>query len=150
MLKKTLIAATALSAVTLGAASPASAHYKGHYNFSWYAGYPSWSYSICHYETRPLTLKIWDPYTYSYYFKTVYRDVRICGCAGPKIAPLARPNEGCRLSPRLQPFFYLLAKIEHLAAAQHGFGPCRVASVLLMQHEPRQESGPGSAPFPPL
>jgi len=142
MLKKTLIAATALSAVALGAASPASAHYKGHYNFSWYAG--------SHYETRPLTLKIWDPYTYSYYFKTVYRDVRICGCAGPKIAPLARPNEGCRLSPRLQPFFYLLAKIEHLAAAQHGFGPCRVASVLLMQHEPRQESGPGSAPFPPL
>ena len=70
MLKKTLIAATALSAVALGAASPASAHYKGHYNFSWYAGYPSWSYSICHYETRPLTLKIWDPYTYSYYFKT--------------------------------------------------------------------------------
>jgi hypothetical protein len=52
---------------------------QGHYNFSWYAGYPSWSYSICHYETRPLTLKIWDPYTYSYYFKTVYRDVRICG-----------------------------------------------------------------------
>ena len=76
MLKKTLIAATALSAVALGAASPASAHYKGHYNFSWYAGYPSWSYSICHYETRPLTLKIWDPYTYSYYFKTVYRDVQ--------------------------------------------------------------------------
>ena len=65
MLKKTLIAATALSAVALGA-SPASAHYKGHYNFSWYTGYPSWSYSICHYETRPLTLKIWDPYTYSY------------------------------------------------------------------------------------
>jgi len=29
-------------------------------------------------DTR-LTLKIWDPYTYSYYFKTVYRDVRICG-----------------------------------------------------------------------
>ena len=41
MLKKTLIAATALSAVALGAASPASAHYKGHYNFSWYAGYRS-------------------------------------------------------------------------------------------------------------
>ena len=41
MLKKTLIAATALSAVALGAASPASAHYKGHYNFSRYAGYPS-------------------------------------------------------------------------------------------------------------
>jgi hypothetical protein len=54
MLKKTLIAATALSAVALGAASPASAHYKGHYNFSWYAGYPSWSYSICHYETLAL------------------------------------------------------------------------------------------------
>ncbi len=79
MLKKTLIAATALSAVALGAASPSSAHYKGHYNFSWYAGYPSWSYSSCRYETRPLTLKIWDPYTYSYYFKTVYRDVRTCG-----------------------------------------------------------------------
>jgi hypothetical protein len=80
MLKKTLIAATALSAVALGAASPASAHYKATtIIFSWYAGYPSWSYSSCHYETRPLTLKIWDPYTYSYYFKTVYRDVRICG-----------------------------------------------------------------------
>lgn len=55
MLKKTLIAATALSAVALGAASPASAHYKGHYNFSWYAGYPSWSYSSCHYEKYPGT-----------------------------------------------------------------------------------------------
>ena len=55
MLKKTLIAATALSAVALGAASPAFAHYKGHYNFSWYAGYPSWSYSSCHYEKYPGT-----------------------------------------------------------------------------------------------
>ena len=34
--------------------------------------------SSCHYETRPVTLRIWDPYSYSYYFKTVYRDVRIC------------------------------------------------------------------------
>jgi hypothetical protein len=79
MLKKTLIAATALSAVVLGAASPAAAHYKGHYNFSWYAGYPGWnSYSSCHYETRPVTLMIWNPYTYSYRLTTVYRDVRIC------------------------------------------------------------------------
>ena len=46
--------------------------------FSLYADYPSYSYSICHYETRPVTLRIWDQYSYSYYFKTVYRDVRIC------------------------------------------------------------------------
>src|SRR5262245_39403443 len=70
--------------------------------------------------------------------------------AGPKIAPRARPNEGCCLSPRRRPFFYLLAKIEHLAAAQHGFRSCRVASVLLMQHEPRQESEPGPASLPSL
>ena len=64
--------AAALTAVALGAASPASAHYEGYYNFSLYAA------SSCHYETRPVTLRIWDPYSYSYYFKTVYRDVRIC------------------------------------------------------------------------
>ena len=34
MLKKTLIAAAALTAVALGAASPASAHHNGYYNFS--------------------------------------------------------------------------------------------------------------------
>ena len=78
MLKKTLIAAAALTAVALGAASPASAHYRGYYNFSLYADYPSYSYSSCHYETRPVTLRIWDQYSYSYYFKSVYRDVRIC------------------------------------------------------------------------
>ena len=78
MLKKTLIAAAALTAVALGAASPASAHYQGCYNLSVYADYPSYSYSSCHYETRPVTLRIWDQYSYSYYFKTVYRDVRIC------------------------------------------------------------------------
>jgi hypothetical protein len=79
MLKKTLVAAAALTVMALGAASPAAAHYKGHHNFSWYAGYPSWnSYSSCHYETRPVTLKIWDQYSYGYHFKTVYRDVRIC------------------------------------------------------------------------
>ena len=39
MPKKTLIAAAALTAVALGAASPASAHYKGYYNFSLYAGF---------------------------------------------------------------------------------------------------------------
>jgi hypothetical protein len=55
-------------------------------------------------------------------------------------AKVVRANEGCCLSPRLWPFFYLFAKIERLAAAQHGFGLCRVVSVLLMQHEPRQES----------
>jgi hypothetical protein len=31
--------AAALTAVALGAASPASAHYKGYYNFSLYAGF---------------------------------------------------------------------------------------------------------------
>ena len=92
MLKKTLIAAAALTIMALGAASPAAAHYNNggnkHYNFSWYSGYPWWvnSYAFktynyqpsCHYETRPVTLKIWDEYSYSYYFKTVYRDVKVC------------------------------------------------------------------------
>jgi hypothetical protein len=31
--------AAALTAVALGTASPASAHYKGYYNFSLYAGF---------------------------------------------------------------------------------------------------------------
>jgi hypothetical protein len=85
MLKKTLVAAAALTAIALGAASPASAHYNKHYNFSWYAGYPwggyaykTYNYNPCHYESRPVTLKIWDEYSYSYYFKTVYRDIKVC------------------------------------------------------------------------
>jgi hypothetical protein len=84
MLKKTLIAAAALFAIALGVASPASAHYNKHYNFSWYSGYPwksyayTYNYHPCHYESRPVTLKIWDDYSYSYYFKTVYRDIKVC------------------------------------------------------------------------
>jgi hypothetical protein len=89
MMKKTLIAAAALTVMVLGAASPASAHYNNgyRYNFS-YSGYPWWANSYaykaynyqpsCHYGTRPVTLKIWDEYSYSYYFKTVYRNVKIC------------------------------------------------------------------------
>jgi hypothetical protein len=78
MLKKTLIAAAALTVMVLGATSPAAAHYKGHYNFSWYVGSPSYAYrQDCSYEPRLITIRVWNGYG-GYYFKKVWRDVRVC------------------------------------------------------------------------
>jgi hypothetical protein len=58
MLKKTLIAAAALTVMMLRATSPAAAHYKGHYNFSWYLGSPSYAYRHdCSYEPRLITIR---------------------------------------------------------------------------------------------
>ena len=62
----------------LGATSPAAAHYKGHYNFSWYVGSPSYAYrQDCSYEPRLITIRVWNGYG-GYYFKKVWRDVRVC------------------------------------------------------------------------
>lgn len=92
MFEKTLLAAAALSFMALGATSPAHAtygnghHNKHRYNFS-YNAYPwlnNYSYKSyvyqpsCYYERRPVTLKLWDNYSYSFYFKTIYRDVKVC------------------------------------------------------------------------
>jgi hypothetical protein len=76
MFKKTLIAAAALSMLALGATAANAHGYQGHhfgYNFV-FSNYDS----DCYYESRPVTIKIWDDYSYSYYFKTVYRNVRVC------------------------------------------------------------------------
>jgi hypothetical protein len=81
MFKKTLIAAAALSTLMLGA-SAANAGYgisigyghghHGHYSLNLY------DYDSCYYVQRPVTIRVWDDYSYSYFLKTVYRSVRVC------------------------------------------------------------------------
>jgi hypothetical protein len=44
-------------------------HYRPHY---------SYSYSYCHYESRPVTIRVWDDYSYSYIYRTIYRSYKIC------------------------------------------------------------------------
>jgi len=38
----------------------------------------SYSYSYCHYESRPVTIRVWDDYSYSYIYRTIYRSYKIC------------------------------------------------------------------------
>ncbi|MCJ7527369.1 MAG: hypothetical protein MUO37_04540 [Methyloceanibacter sp.] len=79
MMKKILLSAATLSVVALGAASPASAKS----NFSLYIGTPwlsAYSYdypSSCTYESRLVTIKVPNGYG-GYYFKKVWRDIRVC------------------------------------------------------------------------
>jgi hypothetical protein len=83
MMTKILLSAAALSVMALGAASPASAHYKGNHNFSLYIGTPwlsSYAYKYqpsCSYEPRLVTIKVSNGYG-GYYFTTVWRDVKVC------------------------------------------------------------------------
>jgi hypothetical protein len=69
MFKKILVSAAALSGLVLFA-SQADAGY----------GYRSYSYykPHCYTATRPVTIKIWDDYSYQYIFRTVYREYRVC------------------------------------------------------------------------
>ena len=83
MFKKTLITAAALATLAFGA-SAANAGYgisigyghgHGHFNYSLdLSDYDS----SCYYVVRPVTIKVWDDYSYSYYFKTINRKVRVC------------------------------------------------------------------------
>lgn len=92
MFKKTLFAAAALSFMALAATSPAHAtygngnHNKHRYNFSWYTGTPwfnTYSYKAysyqpsCHYEPQLVRIKVWTGYG-NFYFKNVWRDVKVC------------------------------------------------------------------------
>ena len=90
MLKTTLIAAAALSFLALGATQASAGSYgHGHgWGHSWnhgggynhrrsYRNY-AWHRPRCHYESRPVRIKLWSRYSYRYYFKTVYRDVEVC------------------------------------------------------------------------
>ncbi len=88
MLKTTLIAAAALSFMALGAtqASAGSYGHGGGHSWNHGGGYNhhrshrnySWNRPRCYYEARPVKIKLWSRYSYRYYFKTVYRDVRVC------------------------------------------------------------------------
>jgi hypothetical protein len=82
MLKTTLFAAAALSFLALGATHASAGSYGhgwshgGGYNHS-YRNH-SWHRPRCHYENRPVKIKLWSRYSYHYHFKTVYRDVEVC------------------------------------------------------------------------
>jgi hypothetical protein len=73
MLKTTLIAAAALTAVAF-AAPQAEAHGHGHnhhWSFAYYGG-------GCAYITRPVTIRVWSDYKHRYVYKTVYQDFPLC------------------------------------------------------------------------
>jgi len=67
--------------MTLGAGSPASAHYNGNHGFHLYIGTPwpsAYSYdylSSCSCEPRLVIIRVPNGYG-GYYFKTVVRDVK--------------------------------------------------------------------------
>ena len=75
MFKKILLSAAALTALALGASS-AEAGYG--YGYGGYGYHYRPHYSYCHYVSRPVTIRVWDDYSYSYFYKTIYRDIRIC------------------------------------------------------------------------
>jgi hypothetical protein len=88
MFKKTLIAAAALSTLLLGA-SAANAGYGisvGYGHGGYGHGYGHGHYSLqftdynsgCYVTTRPVTIRVWDDYSDGYFFKTIYRQVRVC------------------------------------------------------------------------
>ena len=87
MFKKTLITVAALSTLALGATAADAHGYGNSYGYGYgndhqYTNSYSYDYMdyspICYYESQPVTLKIWDDYSYSYTFKTIYRQVKVC------------------------------------------------------------------------
>ena len=70
--KKILLSAAALSGLFLFA-SQAEAGYGYGYSYG-YGHYKPHCYSV----TKPVTIRVWDDYSYSYFYKTIYRDYRIC------------------------------------------------------------------------
>ena len=85
MFKKILLTAAALSTLVLGA-SAANAGYGisvsyGHgYGYGHGHHYNSYSYyqPSCYTRPRPVTIRVWDDYSYEYIFRTVYRDYPVC------------------------------------------------------------------------
>jgi hypothetical protein len=77
MFKKILLSAAALSGLVLFA-SQAEAGYGYGYGYGYSYHRPHYSYSYyqphCYSVSRPVTIRIWDDYSYSYIFRTVYRD----------------------------------------------------------------------------
>lgn len=87
MMKKIVIAAAAVAAIATGtvAASPKAGYgfsvgYGGYgYNsFNFGYGYNNYYRPHCSYETYPVTIKVWDPYSYGYVFKTIYKTKKVC------------------------------------------------------------------------
>lgn len=94
MFKNTLIAAATLATLMLGA-SAANAGYGisvgyggyghggyghgyGHHGYGHYSLQFTDYNSDCYVTTRPATIRVWDDYSDSYFFKTIYRQVRVC------------------------------------------------------------------------
>jgi hypothetical protein len=85
MFKKTLITAAALATLAFGA-SAANAGYGISIGYGHGHGHGHFNYSLdlsdydssCYYVVRPVTIKVWDDYSYGYYFKTIHRKVRVC------------------------------------------------------------------------
>jgi hypothetical protein len=78
MFKKTLIAAAALSMLALGtSAANAHGHHGYGHGFNFVLDLSDYD-GDCYYRSRPVTIKLWDDYSDSYYFKTVYRQVKVC------------------------------------------------------------------------
>jgi hypothetical protein len=76
MFKKILLSAAALSGLVLFA-SQADAGYGYGYGGYGYKHYRH-HYSYCHYVKRPVTIRVWDDYSYSYFYKTIYRSYKVC------------------------------------------------------------------------
>ena len=82
MFKKILLSAAALSSLFLFASQAEAGygygysygygHYKPHHRS--YSYYKPHCYSV----TKPVTISVRDDYSYSYFYKTIYRDYRIC------------------------------------------------------------------------
>ncbi|MGC2409027.1 MAG: hypothetical protein WA441_03240 [Methyloceanibacter sp.] len=48
-----------------------------HYYNSYSSYQPSYQPS-CYTQPRPVTIRVWDDYSWEFIFKTVYRDYRVC------------------------------------------------------------------------
>jgi len=79
MLKKILLSAVALSGLVLGVSQAEAGNGYGYGGYGYhYRPHYSYSYSYCHYESRPVTIRVWDDYSYSYIYRTIYRSYMIC------------------------------------------------------------------------
>ncbi|MGB2932432.1 MAG: hypothetical protein WBB88_08770 [Methyloceanibacter sp.] len=86
MLKQTLIAAAALTALAFGAPQAEAGyghgnghghgHGHGHHNYSKHWNYSNYGGGC--YVSRPVTIRVWSDYAYGYIYKTVYRGINIC------------------------------------------------------------------------
>ena len=76
---KTILVSAGLSIMALGAASPASAqsNFSFYIGTPWLSGYSSNYLPSCYYEPRLVTIKVSNGYG-GYYFKKVWKDVRVC------------------------------------------------------------------------